>query len=100
MSPRRATSLWLGAAAGREQRAPVLGRSLGGRDIALAAGALAALTMGHQDEARHWVRAGALADATDAIGTLACWSSLPRANRIVTVAASATAALLGLAATR
>ena len=87
--------MWLGAATDRDRRAGMLGRSLGGRDIALAAGTLLALADGDPAAVRRWARAGAVADAIDAIGTVACWSSLPRVNRIVSVAASATAAVLG-----
>ncbi|HVV24703.1 MAG TPA: hypothetical protein VHF06_35055 [Pseudonocardiaceae bacterium] len=98
VAPATATRLWLGAAPSDLTR--MLGRSLGGRDFALAAGALLALAVGEPADVRRWVRAGAVADAVDALATVACWSSLPRANRVATLVASAGAAALGLTAVR
>jgi hypothetical protein len=69
-------------------------RSLGGRDAALAIGTLVALE--NDGNVRGWLEAGALADATDAIGTLSNWSDLPRLRCLLGLASSVTATVLGL----
>jgi stage V sporulation protein SpoVS len=73
---------------------------LGGRDIALAAGALAAFRAHDQAELRRWAGMGAIADAVDAVATLACWSTLPKTNRLLVLAAAAGAAVVGGTASR
>jgi hypothetical protein len=70
---------WIGTASeGRGVR--VLARAMGGRDLALGIGALRALHLSDQ-EARPWVAAGGMADAVDALVTLAAFGSLPRRTR-------------------
>lgn len=75
----------------------VLARALGGRDAALAVGALRALVVG--GDLRPWVAAGGLADAIDAVATIACWAELPswRRRLVLTLAGgAATASLVAL----
>jgi len=75
----------------------VFGRALGGRDLALGLGALAALTEEDGDAASVWVAAGALCDALDVATTLAAWRELPRVTRWLVVSSAAGASLAGVA---
>lgn len=69
-------------------------RGMGGRDLALGVGLLASLEDGGR--ARGWLEAGAVADASDALGTLMAWGSLPRWRRLFILGTAAGAAWLGL----
>jgi hypothetical protein len=93
--PDLAARSWLDSVAAQGTAARVLARALGGRDIALAAGALTALRGDDPAELCRWVGLGALADVVDAAATIAYWSSLPKANRIMVLAAAAGSAVLG-----
>jgi hypothetical protein len=97
--PEFAARCWLGDR-GRGPAARVLGRGLGGRDLALAVGALAALRDGGPADRRRWLALGCLADSGDALATLLAWSSLPPVRRAIVLAASVGAAAVGLAAAR
>jgi hypothetical protein len=89
---------WVGGAADGVA-ARVLGRALGGRDLALGLGALRALTRpGEPGAAAAWVAAGALSDAFDVAATLASWRDLPRTGRWLVAASAGGAALAGTAA--
>jgi len=78
--------------------ARVLGRALGGRDIALGLGALVALSQEDGDNAAAvWVASGALCDALDVASTLASWRELPRVTRWFVVGSAAGASLAGAA---
>ena len=72
---------------------------MGGRDLALGAGALRALA-GTAPEARPWVALGGLADAVDAVVTLMAFRTLPRLGRwgILASTVGAAAISLGVAA--
>jgi hypothetical protein len=89
---------WVGAA-GDDLTARVFGRALGGRDLALGLGALAALARADAAPATAsaWVAAGALSDSLDVAASLAAWSELPRVGRLLVVASAAGAALAGAA---
>lgn len=91
-SPAGATRPWVGP--GRKPATTVLGRALGGRDIALGAGALLALRSGDGPELRRWAAAATTSDGVDTLVTLASWRSLPRRGRVLVLAASAGAAAL------
>jgi hypothetical protein len=69
-------------------------RSLGGRDVALAVGTLVALE--NKGNVRGWLEAGALADASDAVGTLSNWGDLPFLRRLLGLASSVSAVTVGL----
>lgn len=69
-------------------------RSLGGRDAALAVGTLIALE--NDGNVRGWLEAGALADASDAVGTLTNWGELPPLRRLLGLASSVSAVTVGL----
>ena len=90
---------WVGAAAD-DLAARVFGRALGGRDVALGLGALAALLRpaGEPGSASAWVAAGALSDALDVAASLASWRELPRMTRWLVAASAGGAALTGAAA--
>ncbi len=87
---------WIGEVA-NTTGSKVLGRALGGRDVALGAGALLAARKGGQ--LRGWVEAGALADLVDTLTTIGLLDRLPRRGRwLVLVAAGGAAVLGGLSA--
>jgi hypothetical protein len=90
---------WVGTAAD-DLAARVFGRALGGRDVALGMGALAALQRpaGEPGSASAWVAAGALSDALDVAASLASWRELPRMTRWLVAGSAAGAALTGAAA--
>ena len=89
---------WVGASAD-ELGAQVFGRALGGRDIALGLGALAAA--GQVSAAPRttaaWYAAGALSDALDTAVTIAAWDRLPRFTRWLIAASAGGAAVAGAA---
>jgi hypothetical protein len=90
---------WVGAAAD-DLAARVFGRALGGRDVALGLGALAALQRpaAEPGSACAWVAAGALSDALDVAASAASWPELPRITRWLVAASAGGAALTGAAA--
>jgi hypothetical protein len=90
---------WVGASAD-DLAARVFGRALGGRDLALGLGALAALRRPDAEagSAASWVAAGALSDALDVAASLASWRDLPRVTRWLVAASAGGAALTGAAA--
>lgn len=79
---------WVGSGEGPART--LLGRSLGGRDLALGLGAL--LAARRDAPLRGWVEAGGLSDAGDAVATVAAWRHLPRRSRALVLLASAGAA--------
>ena len=95
---------WVGAAAdGTHGR--VLARALGGRDLALGLGTLAALQQiplagtDHSDSvAGLWVGLGALADSLDVLATAIAWDELPSVGRWLVAASAGGAAVTGAAA--
>ena len=90
---------WVGASAD-DLAARVFGRALGGRDVALGLGALAALQRpgAEPGSAAAWVAAGALSDALDVAASLASWRELPRMTRWLVAASAGGAAVTGAAA--
>jgi hypothetical protein len=75
---------WVGSDHGDDAR--LLARALGGRDLALGAGALAALAGDGPSTA--WVAMGGLADLVDASATLRHWRRLPSPGRVAVLAAA------------
>ena len=75
----------------------VMTRAMGGRDLALALGTLAAV---RGDGVRVWLAACALADAADFAATAVAGKALPPAGRAGTMALAAGATVAGLALLR
>jgi hypothetical protein len=103
-SPQLAARPWVGAVAeGTPGR--LLARALGGRDLALGLGALAALqrlplagTSQSGSEAGLWVGMGAMADSVDLLATAIAWRQLPPVGRWLVAASAGGAAVAGAAA--
>ncbi len=91
---------WVGSSAD-ELGAQVFGRALGGRDLALGLGALAAARQSPSAPraAAAWYAAGALSDALDTAVTVAAWGRLPRVTRWLVAASAGGAAVVGVAGT-
>lgn len=75
---------WVGREIAWRPKAKLLGRALGGRDLALGIGVLLALR--HDTPVRGWVEAGALADAGDVLATLCAFGTLPKKSRMMVLA--------------
>jgi hypothetical protein len=88
IAPDRVVEPWVGPVVDPDKRA-VLARALGGRDVALGLGALAALR--GRSSLRSWVIAGGLADAGDLTATLMGLRRLPWTGRVGVVAITAAA---------
>jgi hypothetical protein len=86
---------WVGGAQASAPAGVVLGRAVGGRDMALGAGALLAAWRGYDRALRGWVLAGAFCDAVDAVATVASWRDLPAWGRIAVVSVAGGGAVLG-----
>lgn len=95
--PQWPAQAWLGSEAADQGSVRVLGRALGGRDLAIGIGTLCALGSREPGSryAAAWLAAGALADAVDAAATVAAWRSLPRGGRGMVVTAAGGSALIG-----
>lgn len=88
---------WVGAASSVPVR--VLGRALGGRDLALGIGTVLALADSKPTRTGAvWVGAAALADTADLVVTLLTWRELPKVGRFLVAAASGGAAVVGAGA--
>jgi hypothetical protein len=86
---------WVGSAQASAPAGVVLGRALGGRDLALGVGALLAAWRGDKRALRAWTLAGAFCDGVDAVATAASWRELPAWGRLAVAGAAAGAAVLG-----
>ena len=95
--PGRALRPWIGEDSERSGAA-VIGRALGGRDIALGLGVLVAARRG--GSIRGWTEAAALADLIDTATTAASLGKLPAPGRWLVLASSAGATAVGLASAR
>lgn len=80
VAPEALGRLWVGGPPGRAG-VRVLARALAARDLALGVGALGALC--DPRASRAWLRAGALADAGDALATVLAFRDLPRGRRVL-----------------
>lgn len=89
---------WVGAGAAKAAPGQVLGRALGGRDLALGLGALAALQRtqaGAPYSAGIWVGVAALADSFDVLATVTAWDALPTVTRWLVAGSAAGSAAVG-----
>lgn len=99
VAPERIAEGWIGPDGGRAPAA-TLARSVGVRDVALGAGAAAAL-LGNDDSARVWLAGAAACDVGDMIAVLVARDSLPPMGVRGTLALAGVSALLAsLAAAR
>ncbi len=98
--PSLAQRLWLGTTitTDGDHISAVPLRTMGARDVALSAGALAAGRARSDPSA--WLLAAALAEAADALAVLAVARQLPRAHRMVAAAGPAVLAVVGFALAR
>lgn len=92
-APGPAGRRWIGPDADRAGTEVIL-RGLGGRDVALGLGALAALEAG--TPVRRWLEAGVLADLGDAAAMSVVGDDLPASTRLGTFGVAAGAAVLGV----
>ena len=97
IAPEAVTSHWLGEHA-RQPAVRYLAHSLGARDVALGALALASLRGGQLAAAVQLACAGA--DAADALATVTAPKELPPAGALGTIAVAGAAALAELALAR
>jgi hypothetical protein len=100
-APTVVTRPWLGPDRGPAVR--VLGRGLGGRDLALGLGGLAALQQppAGSRSAGHpgiWIGLGAVSDAMDVLATVAAWDELPPVGRWLVAVSAGGAAVAGAVA--
>jgi hypothetical protein len=84
---------WIGGLAANDDRARLLARALGVRDLALGTGGLLALRAGDHDRAREWFAAQGVSDAVDFVATVAAGRDVPLPARVfaATVAAGSAA---------
>lgn len=92
-APRTSGRRWLGPDADRPATEVVI-RGLGGRDLALGLGALAALEAG--TPVRRWLEAGVIADLSDATAMGVAGDEVPAASRMGTLAVALGAAAIGV----
>ncbi len=92
LMPRLGVRVWTGERIG-DVTTTMAVRSLGLRDVSIGWGLITALEKGAP--VRGWLEAGALADAGDAVGTLAAWRDLPKARALLWLLSEAGAAFLG-----
>ena len=96
IAPRAATRAWIGESGG-QAGAKLLARGLGGRDLILGLGVINALDRG-DPRAADWVRASALADGADAVGTALAFRHLPKRSRFGVLLLAGGAAVVGFVA--
>ena len=93
VAPRLAVKVWTGERS--DSSALVLtARGLGAREVALAAGTLAAMENG--GAARRWVEAAVIADTADALSTLGRLPGMTTIKRLGQFVGAGGAALLGI----
>jgi hypothetical protein len=97
MRPQQARSNWIGRAA-RKPGAQVMIRSQGVRDVALGAGALAAVARGDSAELRRWMMAHTVADLADFVVTWVARDELPSRRSRLAMAVAAVSTIIGSAA--
>jgi hypothetical protein len=93
LAPERLASGWLGADARRPGTRVALA-GLGARDLAIGAGA--AWALGGGEDARGWLLAGVVVDATDLAVTIARRDALPTFGVVAVGAIAAASTAIGL----
>ncbi|MEA2125999.1 MAG: hypothetical protein QOI80_2781 [Solirubrobacteraceae bacterium] len=94
VSPSLVTRRWIGEAESERPGARVMAMGLGGRDLVVGAGVLAALSQGG-DAAKPWLLGSAVADLGDLVGTLRASGELPTAGVAGTALVAGGAAAAG-----
>jgi hypothetical protein len=93
LAPRRFERMWVGDAT-EGTPSHMATRGLGGRDVAIGVGILKAMEQGGR--VRGWLEAGAVADASDALGTLGGWGALPKWKALALLVLEVGAAYVGM----
>jgi hypothetical protein len=93
VAPRRFERMWIGDAT-EGTPSHMATRGLGGRDVAIGIGILK--TMENGGPVRGWLEAGAVADASDALGTLSAWGALPKWKALSFLVLEVGAAYVGM----
>jgi hypothetical protein len=93
-APPVVTRGWLGSSESERPGARVMAAGLGGRDLALGAGVLAALNQG-RGAAKPWLLGSAIADLGDLFATLRSSDELPTSGVVLTGLVAGTAAAAG-----
>jgi hypothetical protein len=93
LAPRRFERMWVGDAT-EGTPSHMATRGLGGRDVAIGVGILKAMEQGGR--VRGWLEAGAVADASDALGTLGGWGALPKWKALTLLVLEVGAAYVGM----
>src|SRR3954447_3125873 len=88
LKPEEAVRGWIGSRAASQGGTQTVTRAFGARDMALGAGALAALMAGK--DAREWVVAGAVCDMVDFAAT-ATAEDIPLSGRVIVLALAGSA---------
>lgn len=93
--PGRVSRGWVGR---DDAPTAVMGRGLGGRDIALGAGT--ACTAARGGDPTPWLVGGVVADASDVVAAIAAGDAIPRNGRLGALAIAGGSVLAGLALLR
>ena len=93
VAPRRFERMWVGDAM-EGTPSHMATRGLGGRDVAIGIGILKSMEKG--GPVRGWLEAGAVADASDALGTLGAWGELPKWKSALFLVVEAGSAYVGM----
>jgi hypothetical protein len=99
LAPRLYARTWIGSGAS-DDRAQLLARALGARDLALGAGGLLALRDGDLDRARQWFAAQGVTDAVDLVATVAAGRDVPLPARVFAATMAAGSAAIAAAYVR
>ena len=92
LAPRFGARAWTGERT-KDFTTSMAVRGFGIRDAAIGMGLVLAIENGKP--ARRWIEAGAIADAGDALGTVAAWRDLPKPRALLWLASQVGATALG-----
>jgi hypothetical protein len=94
LAPRLYARSWIGREGAADDRAKLLARALGARDLVLGAGGLMALRDGDTARARQWFAAQGTTDAVDLVATLVAGRDVPApARAFAAIVAAGSAAI-------
>jgi hypothetical protein len=96
VAPRLYARTWIGSDGAGDDRAKLLARGLGARDLVLGTGGLLALRDGDEPRARQWFLAQGISDGVDLVATLAAGRAVPApARAFAAIVAAGSAAIAG-----